>query len=80
MSKLAKIRNLIDGTHVMGNDPLRDYHAASKVRDASRIRDVVRRFMTIKSTLHPYRVTVSWSAQGEDVTIRRNDTQQTIVM
>ena len=83
MSKLTNILELIRGTHVMGDDPFtREYHAAKLVRDAGRIKDDLARFNAIKRALHPYRVTVTYSASGTMarmvINVRRNSDNQTL--
>lgn len=72
------IRKFIDAAHVLGEDGLRDYHAAAAVRDARRIKSEVKRFATIKHILHPYRITVS--PEGPYVRLRRNDTNTEMVI
>lgn len=78
MSKLATILKLIEGSHVMGKGDITDYYAAKTVRDACRMKDACKRFNAIKLALHPYRVIVQFG--GENVTIRRNDTAQSITL
>lgn len=75
---ISGIRKFIDGAHVLGEDGLRDYHAAAAVRDARRIKSEVKRFTTIKSILHPYRITVS--PEGPYVRLRRNDNNAEMVI
>ena len=65
-SKLAEICAVLDGAHVLGVNGLRDYHAARKVRDAMRCKPPVR-LGRVKTILHPYRVTVAASWDGEGV-------------
>ncbi len=63
MAKLHdKIRKVIDGEHVMGEDGLRDYHKVETVKSDLRIRDRRIRFLSVKSVLAPYRVMVSLTA------------------
>jgi hypothetical protein len=57
--KLRNILNLIQGTHCLGEDGLRDYHAAKEVRDAARCKFIVTRFARISEALRPYNVMVS---------------------
>jgi hypothetical protein len=81
VSKIAEIRNFIDGAHVLGKDGLRDYHTAERVRNALRIRSSNERFEKIKSALHAYRVTVLLiSCDPCQIRIRRNDQNKEIVL
>ena len=77
-SIIAGIRKFIDGAHVLGEDGLRDYHAAASIRDARRIKAAEKRFTAIKTILHPYRVTVS--PEGPYIRMRRNDNQAEMVI
>ena len=72
MSKLSIVRELIGGSHVMGEDGLRDYHAARAVINATRRRDP---FPAIREALKNHRVMVSYDGQGI-VRIFRPDTGQ----
>jgi hypothetical protein len=62
MTLTDKIGNVIRGEHVMGDDGLRDYHRIQAVKSDMRIRDRFIRFASIKATLNPYRVMVSFTA------------------
>ena len=79
MSKVGTVLELIRGSHVLNTDGLSDYYPAAKVRDLMRVKDPVERFTKIKSTLHPYRVTVSLEPD-ERIRIRRNDIGKEILL
>jgi len=72
MSKIGAILSVIEGEHCMGVDGLRDYHIASTVRDAGRIRDPHKRFRTIQLALTNYAVTVTWMVDNNEVRVRNN--------
>ena len=66
MSKLGNILKVIHGQHVLNASPLADYYAARAARDATRIKDNIRRHAAIKTALHAYRVLVSYSGVPGD--------------
>jgi hypothetical protein len=72
MSKVGKILEFIRGSHVLNTDGLSDYYPAAKVRDLLRVKNPVERFTKIKTTLNPYRVTVTLESD-ERIRIRRHD-------
>lgn len=76
MTIIGQVTDLIHDAHVMGSDPLHDYHVAREVRNTMRVKLLSKRFSIIRSALHPYRVMVS--IQGNQVRIYRPDTQAEI--
>lgn len=58
MSKLSEILEVIKGSHVMGENGLRDYHAARAARDANRCGTTDSRFEAMRKALKNHRVTV----------------------
>jgi hypothetical protein len=74
-SKVEQILAVIRNSHVMGEDGLRDYHAARAARDANRKGTTQARFSAMKTALKNHRVTVSLDSGMGTIRIRNNETR-----
>lgn len=78
MSKVEQILKVIEGSHVMGSNGLRDYHAARLARDANRCGTTESRFIAMRKALKNHRVTVKLvyndGAQTGDIQILNFET------
>ena len=76
MTKTSGLMKILEGAHVLGDDGLRDYHVAQRVKNANRKRkDLLgSRFLAVRQELKNYRVMVSLT--DDDVRIYRPDTRQ----
>jgi hypothetical protein len=64
MSKVGSLTDLIAGSHVMGENGLRDYHVAAAAIKALRLRAFSERLNAIRVALKNHRVQVSYDDQG----------------
>lgn len=74
-SKIEQILEVIRGSHVMGDPPLADYHAAKAVRDANRCGTTEGRFKAMRRALKNHRVTITNDGLGV-IRIRNNETRK----
>ena len=69
MSKIGTLTAFLKGMHVMGDNGLRDYHAAKLAVNAGRKRGIEAQCAAVKIALNNHRVTVCiWAG---DVCVRR---------
>jgi len=81
VSKIRDIENVIGNAHCLGPDPLKDYHAARKVRNACRVVSCNERFLIIRNALHAYNVTITLlSSDPIQIRIRNNRANTEIVL
>jgi hypothetical protein len=79
MTKLGQILSTLDGTHISGENGLRDYRIAELVRNAGRIKDVAVRFRKVYDLLAEYSVRVAWSGAGDVMVLRNDGTRKVII-
>jgi hypothetical protein len=78
-TKLGQILSTLEGTHISGENGLRDYHVASSVRYAGRIKDTAERFRKVYELLTEYSVRVAWSGAGDVMVLRNDGTRRVII-
>lgn len=76
MSRTAELLKLLDGSHVMDEDGLRNYHVAKRVVNANRKPKALlgSRLTAVRQELKNYRVMVS--IRDNDIRVYRPDTNQ----